>query len=152
MVLSEIDMEEYRSSMYQAMLDGTKVRVGSVWVTHRKFLPSLTKVRAPISPHSRCAVADKHPQAFCEEAISWTRKRLEHPNLAPLLGFTVDPLRFVTEWMPNGDLPEYIEKNPDVDRVRLVSFSFRCSVYFILTTATRYPTLRRALPTSTPAI
>ena len=26
--------------------------------------------------------------------------------------------------MPNGDLPEYIEKNPDVDRVRLVSFPF----------------------------
>ena len=50
MVLPEIDMEEYRSSMYQAMLDGTKVRVSSVWVTHRKILPSLTKVRAPISP------------------------------------------------------------------------------------------------------
>ena len=47
-------------------------------------------------------------------------KHLAHPNILPLLGVTLTPFQLVSTWMPGGDLPEYIKKNPDVDRIRLV--------------------------------
>ena len=47
-------------------------------------------------------------------------KRLKHPNILPLLGVTLDPLQLISHWMPGGILPEYLKKNSDVDRLRLV--------------------------------
>jgi len=57
-------------------------------------------------------------QAFCQEAVMW--KRLTHPNVLPLLGVTIAPLQLVSNWMSGGDLPEYIEKHSNVDRLGLV--------------------------------
>ena len=59
------------------------------------------------------------PQAFYEEVIIW--KKLRHPNVVPFIGVTRDPLQFVSEWMPNGTLIEYINENPGANRVGLVS-------------------------------
>ena len=47
-------------------------------------------------------------------------RRLKHRNIVALIGVTQDPLQFVSEWMPNGILPEYLEGNPDANRIRLV--------------------------------
>jgi len=47
-------------------------------------------------------------------------KRLTHPNVLPLLGVTIFPLQLISIWMSGGDLPEYIEKYPNADRLRLV--------------------------------
>ena len=47
-------------------------------------------------------------------------KHLEHPNIAPLLGVTVDPLQLISDWMPGGDLTEYIVNNPEAERLSLV--------------------------------
>lgn len=47
-------------------------------------------------------------------------KYLEHPNIVPLLGVTVNPLELISDWMPGGDLPTYIANHPNVDRVSLV--------------------------------
>jgi len=47
-------------------------------------------------------------------------KRLKHRNIVALIGVTQDPLQFVSEWMPNGILTEYLEEHPDADRIRLV--------------------------------
>jgi len=47
-------------------------------------------------------------------------KRLVHRNIVPFLGITSTPLQLISEWMPNGDLVEYIRKHPSVDRLRLV--------------------------------
>jgi len=47
-------------------------------------------------------------------------KRLTHPNIVPLLGITLTPLQLVSEWVPGGGLPHYIEAHPDVDRIELV--------------------------------
>jgi len=47
-------------------------------------------------------------------------KRLIHPNIVPLLGITLAPLQLVSEWIPGGNLRDYIQKHPDVDRVELV--------------------------------
>ena len=60
-------------------------------------------------------------QVFYNEAIMW--KRLRHPNIVAFIGVTQSPLQFVSEWMPNGILTEYVNKNPDVNRVGLVSLS-----------------------------
>ena len=43
-----------------------------------------------------------------------------HPNIVPLLGVMVDPLEFISAWMPGGDLMAYISKQPEADRHSLV--------------------------------
>jgi hypothetical protein len=45
--------------------------------------------------------------------------RLTHPNIVPLLGITFAPLQLISYWM-SPDLPKYIEKNSDADRLELV--------------------------------
>ena len=47
-------------------------------------------------------------------------KRLEHPNIVPFLGVTVTPLQSVSTWMSGGDLLEYIDAHPSVDRLGFV--------------------------------
>ena len=50
-------------------------------------------------------------------------KRLKHQNITPLLGITPVPLQLISEWMPGGDLTDYIKKHPGVDRLGLVGGS-----------------------------
>ena len=69
-------------------------------------------------------VTGKHPwalQSFFREAVVW--KRLKHPNVVPFIGVTRDPLQIVSEWMPNGTLAEYLERNPGANRISLVRLS-----------------------------
>ena len=51
-------------------------------------------------------------------------KHLAHPNIVSLLGATIDPLELISDWMPGGDLPGYIAKHPDTNRLFLVRFPF----------------------------
>ena len=60
-------------------------------------------------------------QSFFREAVIW--KRLRHPNIVPFIGVTRTPLQSISEWMPNGTLTEYVERNPGVNRISLVSLS-----------------------------
>jgi len=59
-------------------------------------------------------------QRFCREGVAW--RHLQHPNILPLLGVTVGENRFalVSEWMENGNINEFIERNQRVNRVELV--------------------------------
>ncbi|KAF9789636.1 kinase-like domain-containing protein [Thelephora terrestris] len=57
-------------------------------------------------------------KAFCKEAVMW--KRLKHPNIVGFIGVTQKPLRFVSEWMPNGTLTEYLSENPGANRIGLL--------------------------------
>lgn len=52
-----------------------------------------------------------------------TWRSLDHPNVLPLLGVTMDETRFVmvSEWMENGNINQFLKKNPGVDRLDLVS-------------------------------
>ena len=61
-------------------------------------------------------------QPFYKEAVVW--KRLKHPNIVPFLGVTIEPFQFVSEWMPNGTITQYVVKNPGIDRIALESPSF----------------------------
>ena len=49
-------------------------------------------------------------------------KHLAHPNIVSLLGATIDPLELVSDWMPGGDLPEYIAQHQNTNRLSLVRF------------------------------
>jgi len=44
-----------------------------------------------------------------------------HPNVVPLLGIITTPLQLISEWVPGGDLPEYIKEHSCADRLGLVS-------------------------------
>ena len=63
-----------------------------------------------------------NPKMFCKEAVMW--KYLNHPHILPLLGATISPPQLISVYMPAGDLSKYIEKNPDVNRIGLVSVGF----------------------------
>ncbi|KAF9642387.1 kinase-like protein [Thelephora ganbajun] len=55
-------------------------------------------------------------QRFCREAVAW--KHLRHPNILPLLGVTTSEhrLAMVSEWMENGNINQFIEKDRHVNR------------------------------------
>jgi len=55
---------------------------------------------------------------FRKEAVVW--KRLNHPNIVPFRGVTFDPLQLISEWMPGGELRDYVKKNWDTDLISLV--------------------------------
>jgi serine/threonine protein kinase len=57
---------------------------------------------------------------FHREAVTW--KHLNHPNIVPFLGATLDPLQLVSAWMPGGSLTEYINEHPEKSRLALVRF------------------------------
>ena len=77
-------------------------------------------------------------------------KHLEHHNIVPFLGITPTPLQLISKWMPGGDLPEYIKKNPDADRLGLVN-SPAVVLNPVLTPATSYAISLKAFTSSTPA-
>jgi len=51
-----------------------------------------------------------------------TWKTLRHPNVLPLLGATMMNKKFAmtSKWMENGNINEFIGKNKDADRFKLV--------------------------------
>ncbi|KAF9651098.1 kinase-like protein [Thelephora ganbajun] len=45
----------------------------------------------------------------------------EHQNIVPLLGITINPFQFISDWMSCGDLMTYITNHPDTNRLDLLS-------------------------------
>ena len=60
-------------------------------------------------------------QRFCKESIIWMR--VSHPHVLQLIAVDINPLTnqcsMISEMMMNGNIKEYISKNP-ADRLRLV--------------------------------
>ncbi|KAF9646793.1 kinase-like protein [Thelephora ganbajun] len=56
----------------------------------------------------------------CKEIVVW--KRAKHPNILSIEGMVLELFEFciVSEWMPNGNILEYITKYPAVDRLELL--------------------------------
>ncbi|KAF9785448.1 kinase-like domain-containing protein [Thelephora terrestris] len=103
---------------------------------HRVILPSSYTISGDLSrvgndPVSGGSFSDvwkgthNSCKSFCKEAITW--KRLEHPNVVAFIGVTRNPLQIVSEWMPNGTLREYVNKNPGVNRVGLPNVLIDCT-------------------------
>ena len=62
---------------------------------------------------------------FCKEFVTW--KALRHPNVLPLLGVIMTETEFsmVSEWMPNGNITQFVTAHPDAKRFELVRSPFR---------------------------
>ena len=58
-------------------------------------------------------------QSFFKKVFMW--RRLRYPNIVPFIGVTTNPLQIVSEWMPNGTLAEFLERDPGASRIGLVS-------------------------------
>ena len=54
-------------------------------------------------------------------------KRLNHPNIVPFRGVTFNPLQLISEWIPDGELPKYVEENQRVNLISLVGSSLSTS-------------------------
>ena len=52
---------------------------------------------------------------------------LRHTNVLPLLGVSMSGDRFamISEWMPNGNINQFIKAHPKVNRFRLVRLRLR---------------------------
>ena len=102
--------------MYKGVLDRLAVCIKHVRASVEN-IQEKKKVQflRPASP-----VHDHLPtwQYFCKEAVMW--KYLDHPNVLPLLGITIDPLQLVSKWVSGGNLQQYIKKHPTADRRKLV--------------------------------
>ena len=50
-------------------------------------------------------------------------KQLEHENILPFYGVstTVSDLSLVFPWYGNGNIMEYLKKNPDINQFKLAS-------------------------------
>ena len=53
-------------------------------------------------------------------------KSLRHLNVLPLMGVMMAENEFVmvSEWMPNGNINEFIKANPEAERIELVGPPF----------------------------
>ncbi|KAF9643100.1 kinase-like protein, partial [Thelephora ganbajun] len=58
-------------------------------------------------------------QILCKEAVVW--KHLNHPNIVPFKGVTFEPLQLVSEWMPGGELREYMRDNREANLANLAN-------------------------------
>lgn len=69
------------------------------------------------------------------ETYNWSK--MKHENVQQLLGIIMfeGRLGMVSLWMENGDLEQYIQRNPRVDRYKLVS------LLLVESEMTRIPTL-----------
>ena len=57
---------------------------------------------------------------MAREIYIWSKTR--HENVQELLGIVTfeGQIGMVSDWMPNGNLQQYIQKNPSVERYPLV--------------------------------
>lgn len=87
----------------------------------------LLKVKlAPFSwafPHKHqllLILTEDSSQRLTKELDIWMA--LQHPHISPLLGFVLeDDLCIISPWYTNGNVTEYIDRHPEVDRIKLVS-------------------------------
>lgn len=79
----------------------------------RSVLPSRIRLRNSL-----------RPQRYYKELTIW--KQLNHPNVIPTFGASTDIDEFcvVAPWMPEGELSQYLRKNPGANRVGIVRASF----------------------------
>ena len=107
------------ANVSQSTYEGRRVAVKVVRTYITSDLDIILSVR-PIPPSLH--VSQWTDQRFCREGVAW--KHLQHPNILPLLGVTVSEYRFalVSGWMENGNINEFIESDPHVNRAELVCY------------------------------
>jgi len=61
-------------------------------------------------------------------------KFLRHPNVLPLIGVMMSETRFamISSWMENGNINEFLKKNPDANRLGLVCFPIQSPIIIFM--------------------
>ena len=120
--------------MWKHQYQGREVAVKVLRTYATSDLEMITRVSRRCSPFT--ASTDKKSQRFCKEFVPW--KSLRHPNVLPFLGVSVTENEFamVSEWMPNGNINEFVAARQDANRFELVSlpFEFLHSPSFLMIT------------------
>ena len=51
-------------------------------------------------------------------------RQLQHPNIVPFIGATISSgwCSLVSDWMINGTICDFVNMNPDENRINLVGF------------------------------
>ena len=71
------------------------------------------------------------------EVVVW--KHLNHPNIVSFRGVTSEPLQLVLEWVPGGELREFVRSNRHQISIGLVSlFLYTCNLRLTTTSVARH--------------
>lgn len=92
--------ESLVGSVYEATYNGSKVRIRRI------------RMRGGGKPQGEAV--------NMIQMVAVRSKSLIHPNIVPFLGVTMDPLEFISDWMPGGDLATYVASHPEADKVSLL--------------------------------
>ncbi|KAG8992577.1 hypothetical protein FRB90_000963 [Tulasnella sp. 427] len=82
---------------------------------------AVKKLRAVNMPDNLGAleIAERLLKRLNKEIRIWMA--LRHPNIAPLIGFTFSgEVCVISPWFSNGNVAEYLQRNPGADRLRLI--------------------------------
>jgi len=102
---------------------GREVAVKALRVYATSDLQEITRVGCSWRSHFT-ETLNRTVQRFCREFVPW--KALQHPNVLSLLGVVMTETEFamVSEWMPNGNISQFLTVHQDANRFELVSSSF----------------------------
>ena len=103
--------------VYEGTFNGSKVRIRRVRAHSKRDQQRVNEV-CPMIYFSALGHL-RIGQTFRQVTVVW--KHITHPNIVPLLGVTTNPPQLISDWMPGGDLTEYVTSHPDTDRISLVS-------------------------------
>ena len=109
------------ADVWEGIYNNKRVAIKALRVYKDEALQKVRKVIRPAFwiPLVRTC-ADPRCQMFCKEVAMW--KWISHPNVVPFLGFSEVPAPFsmVSEWMPNGNVRDYVKGHPEISRLQLV--------------------------------
>lgn len=105
------------SDVWEGIYQGNPVTVKGFHVYKNDDVRKARKVNFCVS---FTALANDRRKVFCKGVA--ILKRLSHANIVPFLGISEAPapLSMIYEWMPNGNVRDYVAKNPEISRLQLV--------------------------------
>ena len=108
------------ADVWEGFYNDKRVAMKALRVYRKGDVQKVKKVPHPVLLISLTTIANYRHQMFCKEVVIW--KRISHPNIVPFLGVLEGPapLCMVSEWMPNGNVRDYVGKNPEASRLQLV--------------------------------
>jgi hypothetical protein len=106
--------------VHEGIYNDKRVAVKALRVYKEDDMWEVKKVTRPAFPIPLTPPVNYHHQVFCKEAVMW--RKISHPNIVQFLGVSeaLAPLCMVSEWMPNGNVRNYVAKNPETSRLQLV--------------------------------
>ncbi|QRV88275.1 Tyrosine-protein kinase [Ceratobasidium sp. AG-Ba] len=118
--LKEYGCEDLTSRLHSETLSAAQAifngGYGNIYtgILDRRYKVAIKALRVSTGPGDE---ADVLPKRAARELYTWSR--CSNRNVLPLLGLAVidNQIRMVSWWMDNGDLPGYLSRNPDVDRL-----------------------------------